>query len=436
MERMLEHALDVFAASVQSPYNFAFAASILLFLGRFSDQGRSPWSQLLRYLFIPVLTWCLGSLSDLIFPNSITWTILPCAACAFYMKDWPIPIRCVRAALLMCAWIYSLAVAEAINVQAHGGIWLAALCSLVYALAIWAIVELLERGFALDASEISMLNIVPVIIVCAVGIANRAILILRSDIGVELYSVHTLESLLSCLSGQVAELVVYACMLQLAHEYAERQRLAAERHLTEVQLEGLKVFQQSSESFHELRHEVKNQYAYIRMLLEQKEFDRAQEFFGEMSMRANPTFAYVATGNDLVDDIVNLEIVRARSAGVRISTRIAVPAQLGLPKTDLLSVLTNLLDNAIEACSTADNPEVCLSMAKDHGALLITVTNPAIHAPRMGADGSFLTSKDDSSRHGYGTSIVKQIAERSGGLADFSFKDGTFTAKAMLLLKG
>ena len=426
----------IIAASVRSPYNFVFAGAILLYLTRFSSDGHSTTRQLLRYLAILAITWALGSLSDQIFPNSITWTILPCALCATLIRDWPVPTRLARTSLLVCAWIYSLAIAEAVNVQMHGGIWLAALASLLYAVFIWCTIELLERSFKVAATDITLLNIIPVLIVCAVGIANRAILILRSDIGVELYSVHTLESLLSCRSGQVAELVVYACALQLAREFAERQRLDAERHLTEVQLEGLKVFQQSSESFHQLRHEVKNQYAYIKMLLEQKQFDRAEEFFGEMSMQANPTFSYVATGNELVDDIVNLEIVRARSAGVQLSTRIAVPERLPFSETDLCSVLTNLLDNAIEASKDTDDPTISLGMAQDHGALLITVSNPSAYEPKIAKDGNFQTSKEDASRHGYGTSIVKRIAERTGGLVDYSYRGGIFTAKVMLLLKG
>ena len=51
-------------------------------------------------------------------------------------------------------------------------------------------------------------------------------------------------------------------------------------------------------------------------MLERQDYKQAEEFFGEMSMRANPTFLHVNSGNRLVDDIVNLELSRATAAGV------------------------------------------------------------------------------------------------------------------------
>lgn len=432
----LQVAVDVFVRSVLSLYNFAYAIAIVLFLTKFSKLEHPVRTLALRFFVMLLVVWCLGTLSDLIFPNSITWTILPVVVAALYLRDWPVPIRLARSTLLMCAWVYSLAVADAINASFHGGILLASLMSLAYVAIIWLLIEFFERKNDAANADIKLLTVVPVIIVCASGLANRAILILRSDFGVEPYSVKTLESLLTCMNGQIAELVVYVCVLMLAKEFSSTQRADAERHLMEVKLEGLRVFQQSSESFHELRHEVKNQYAYIKMLLDQKDFDRAEEFFGEMSMRANPTFSYVATGNELVDDIVNLEIVRARARGVQISPRIAVPEHLPFSGPDLCSLLTNLLDNAIEAAAGGEDPTVNLAMVVDHGTLLISVANPAKSAPVIKENGSLATSKSDVSHHGYGTRIIKRIAQANGGVVNFSYEDGIFTAKVMLVMKG
>uniref|UniRef100_UPI002AC8E43D ATP-binding protein n=1 Tax=Paratractidigestivibacter sp. TaxID=2847316 RepID=UPI002AC8E43D len=172
--------------------------------------------------------------------------------------------------------------------------------------------------------------------------------------------------------------------------------------------------------------------------LEQKDYERAEEFFGEMSMRANPTFLHVNTGNDLVDDIVNLELSRATAAGVDVDSRIAVPAELPYQEIDFAGVLMNLLDNAIEACEHVSPAEKCihLSLVADQGSLLISVSNPASAPPQASDRGGLLTTKDDASMHGNGTVIIKKIAEKYDGVADFSYADGTFTAKVMLPLHG
>lgn len=382
------------------------------------------------------LVWLLGTLSDLVFPNSITWTILPACACGLIFRDFSLPERLARMCLLMCAWMYSLTAAEVVNVQIKGDEYVAATVSLGYMAIVTAIVWLLERHGSLEGPDVSLASVVPVIVVCASGLAARAILYLRSDFGVASYSVSTLESVLTCVNGQVAELVVYYGVLRLVRGFEERRRLLAERHIMDSRLAALDAYRESGENLRILRHEVKNQYAYIKLLLERQDYRSAEEFFGEMSMHANPTFLHVNSGNHLVDDIVNLELSRAAAAGVDVDSRIAVPPELPFEEIDLASLLMNLLDNAIEACADVPAGRKCVRLAliADQGSLIVNVSNPAAAAPTVVEDGRLRTTKTDADLHGYGTGIVRKIAEKYDGVADFSYADGVFTAKVMLAL--
>lgn len=432
---------EVFQASVASPYNLVYALVIVLFL---SDLRGLPQRGLhkmaptlaLRYAEALGIVWILGTISDYIFPNTITWTILPAVACMLLFRDWKLPMRLARMALLVSSWMYSISIAEIVHLDISRGLAGAPFVSFIYMIAMLLLILLLERDAAISDFEESYTLAAPVLVVCASGLAGRAILILRSDFGMEPYSNRTLESLLTCINGEVAAMMVYGVAMHLANEFRHNRHLAEEQRLMEVQVEGLRVYRESAESFHELRHEVKNQYAYIKMLLEQKDYDRAEEFFGEMSMSANPTFAYVATGNQLVDDIVNLELSRARAKGIEVSTKIAVPTELPFSETDLCSLISNLLDNAIEACEkTGEGPIQFGMMAdKDQGVLIVTVSNPSPTPPKLDKDGRLLTTKQNRSSHGYGTRVVRRIAENNGGVADFSYEDGTFTARVMLSL--
>lgn len=437
MPELLQSFAVTLSASVDSLYNVALALSLVLLLTKFhGERRRLLWLLPLRLVIALPVVWVLGTVSDLIFPNSITWTILPTLACGALFRDRKLPAQLVRIALVMCAWLYSLSVADMVNVVVNGGIELASAISLAYMLALRTVLVLLERQNSLDEDNVSLSFVIPVLIVCASGLAERTILYLRSDFGFVYYSASTLESFLTCVNGQLAQLVVYWAVLRLSREFKEKERLQAERHLMEGRYEALLAYRESGESLRRLRHEVKNQYAYIRMLLEQKDYARAEEFFGEMSLRANPTFAMVGSGNTLVDDIVNLEIVKARSAGVEVSPRIAVPSELPYEEIDLCSLLMNLLDNAIEACGDEGVAQktVRLGIVADQGALVVTVVNPAAHAPEHDEHGSLVTTKADAESHGYGTSIVRTVAEKYDGAADFSYYDGEFVARVMLAL--
>ena len=427
--------LSTLRASVASPYNVAYAISIVLLLTRLDGRPRL-WLALLERLGVAlVATWVLGTISDLVFPNSITWTVLPACACALLFRDFRAPARGVRLCLLMCAWMYSLTAAEVANAQVHGGIHMAAAVSLAYMLGVLAVILLLERRGSLEGPDVSLASVLPVLVVCVSGLAARAILYLRSDFGMGPYSVSTLESILTCINGQVAELVVYYATLHLVRGFEERRRMQAERHLMDGRLAALDAYRESGENLRVLRHEVKNQYAYIKLLLERQDYKRAEEFFGEMSMRANPTFLHVNSGNRLVDDILNLELSRATAAGVDVDSRIAVPPELPYEEIDLASLLMNLLDNAIEACDGVPAGQKCvrLGILADQGSLIVSVSNPAVKAP-VQEGGRLRTTKGDTSLHGYGTGIVRKIAEKYDGVADFTFAEGVFTAKVMLAL--
>lgn len=431
----MAEALRVFFFDVIGVYNMAYAAALVPYLTRLQGPARVAVPRVaLRYTVALLATCVLGRLSDAIFPNSITWTILPALACACAFRDLPLPVRVARASLVMCSWMYSLAIAEATTHAFGGGIVVAGLVSLAYMWVMLLLVRGFERRESLDEDAVNMTSVLPVLVVCASGLAARAILILRSDFGVSPYSVSTLESLLTCFNGQIAELVVYWAILRQLREVAERDRLVNERRVMASRMEAMEAYRANADSLHKLRHEVKNQYAYIKMLLERGDYQKAQEFFGQMSMSANPTFQRVNSGNQLVDDIVNLEVNKAQAAGVAVNSRIAVPASLPVEEIDLCSLLMNMLDNAIEGCAAAGDKHVDLRMVYDQGALVVVASNPALRAPDLAADGRLRTTKGDAEMHGYGTSVIRSVAEKYHGLTDFSFEDGIFTTKAMLAL--
>lgn len=425
--------------SILSPYNLAFALAVVPMLSKSEAMTLRVLLKYAKQFAVALATiWLLGTLSDVIFPNSITWTVLPVVTLCMLFRDLYPKSRFCHAGIFMCSWLYSLSVAGAINDMVHGGIWLASGISLGYLAIVWLFVTLMERHVQLDDADVSWSSVIPLLAVCASGLAERAILILRSDFGFVPYSMSALESILTCVNGQIADVVVYGATLLLIRELSDKQKLETEQHLMQSRLEALKAYRESGDQLRILRHEVKNQYAYIRMLLEEKNYDRAEEFFNEMSMHANPTFMRVNSGNDLVDDIVNLEISKGITNGVEISARIGVPAELPFEEIDLCSLLMNLLDNAVEAVSGLPAPQriVNLGMLADQGMLVLKVENPCSQAPQTDGEGHLLTTKDDAGMHGYGTRLVRKIAAKYDGVADFSFHEGIFTAQAMLSIAG
>lgn len=136
-----------------------------------------------------------------------------------------------------------------------------------------------------------------------------------------------------------------------------------------------------------------------------------------------------------MDAVVNAEIAKARAQGVELKTVLAVPHHLGYEGADLYSLLANLLDNAIEGAvaSGATEKVVRLSIMPKGGYYLINVTNPArSDLVRAGSRPTLSTTKRDAAVHGWGTKVVAKIAQKYGGVANYTVEDGQFVANVML----
>lgn len=58
---------------------------------------------------------------------------------------------------------------------------------------------------------------------------------------------------------------------------------------------------------------------------------------------------YSTSGNTIIDGLVNYKLQSVASENIKVETEIVVPEQLNIDIADLVTLLGNLLDNALEA---------------------------------------------------------------------------------------
>ena len=111
-----------------------------------------------------------------------------------------------------------------------------------------------------------------------------------------------------------------------------------------------------------------------------------------------------------------------------------LPKKLPVSDTELCSILSNGLENALHAIGTLEEPLkwVELYCGIRLNKLLIEIKNPYAGQITMQDD----LPVSDRKGHGYGCRSIRSIAAQNGGLCTFDTEHGVFTLRVMLPLHG
>lgn len=95
-------------------------------------------------------------------------------------------------------------------------------------------------------------------------------------------------------------------------------------------------------------------------------------------------------------------------------------------------LLSNLLDNAIEACAKEESPtQIMMLIKKTHGYYRIVVKN-TIRESVLQKNRELKSDKENKALHGWGLRSVAEIAERHLGGLDIYEKSGMFVVSVLL----
>ena len=138
--------------------------------------------------------------------------------------------------------------------------------------------------------------------------------------------------------------------------------------------------------------------------------------------------------NELVDLLCSSFSRKADAIGVQLTVDAKLPQALPLSDTELCSLLSNGLENALHAVSApeASRQWVELYCGVRFNKLLIEIRNPYSGEIAM-QDGLPISNQDG---HGYGCRSIRTIAEHHRGLCSFEPKGGVFTLRVMLPMEG
>ncbi len=177
-----------------------------------------------------------------------------------------------------------------------------------------------------------------------------------------------------------------------------------------------------SDDIREFRHDYKNHMICLQALLEGKEYADALEYVRDITRQDIIESNKFFSGNQIADAILSDKAELAKQSGCKIEFDGFISDEIRA--TDLCIILSNALDNAIEACArfvTDDTKIITLKCDVKQGIQLIRISNP--NEKNVSATE---TSKEDKDNHGFGLYNIRHTVENHNGHMSITSKTPVF----------
>ena len=213
-------------------------------------------------------------------------------------------------------------------------------------------------------------------------------------------------------------------------------QIEKERDIMEIQLQRqqdeMQHLQQQYEEISILRHDFRKGIDCLCGMIEQGDCSGALAYAKRFKERkVNTILSQVQCSSTMLNAVVNAKFNDAQSKGIDTSLRLVVQIPHDL-EFDLSIMLSNLLDNAIEACEkNPSNAQILLTISEEAGYYRLVVRN-TIAASVLKKNQELKTEKANKKLHGWGLRSVTDLVSKRNGLIDFYEKEGMFYVDILL----
>lgn len=220
-------------------------------------------------------------------------------------------------------------------------------------------------------------------------------------------------------------------LLRIRETQREKEYTAQQNQILE---QNYQIAKQSYESNAKMYHDMRNHFALVQSYLVAGKISEAQEYL-EKIIGDRATYPIERwTGIAAVDYILSQKVDAAKQQGIKTAIHAEYPKDCEIDPVDLCTILTNLMDNAIDACVKQPNEaekKIMVTIRRIHQFIIIRIANSSAVAPTV-RNGAFITSKQNQQQHGWGIRSVKSAVEKYQGTIEFDYSDSMFTVNIML----
>lgn len=178
----------------------------------------------------------------------------------------------------------------------------------------------------------------------------------------------------------------------------------------------------------QILHDANKHNIVLHNLLERKKIDEAISYLEEIDKELMKIDRRKFTNNEVVDSILKNKAKIMSENNINYDFNIKIPNQINLSNFDVCIILSNLIDNSIEACKKVkdiSNRHITIKFLIKGENLCIIIKNTYDGNINI-KNNKIITSKSDKELHGYGIQNVTKIVLKNNGYIKSTYDNNVF----------
>lgn len=206
----------------------------------------------------------------------------------------------------------------------------------------------------------------------------------------------------------------------------ERDMLDTQFRQAQTEIASLRQMQQNAAAY---RHDMRHHFTLLQALASKENTDEIKEYLQTAQSDIESITPVRYCENETVNLILSAFAGKAKQDSVSLEADAKLQDSLPFSDTELCSLLSNALENAIHASKQIPDSNkriVRLRVYEKNNKLCIDIRN-SYHTEPVFNEGIPVSEEDG---HGYGTKSMVHIIEKHGGVFRFMVSDGWFIFQA------
>ena len=195
--------------------------------------------------------------------------------------------------------------------------------------------------------------------------------------------------------------------------------LQNELNINELDRTYYKILENQNQELKIYAHDAKKHLSAIQELNDNPQIDK---YIVEMTNRLKAHASNCNSGNKTLDVVINKYCTECKLNGINFNFNIKLSNLKCVENYDLVSVLSNAMDNAVEAAKNSEKRSILLETKRINNFDVLSVSNSCDNEPKI-INKNLFTVKADKTMHGLGTKSIKNTLKKYNGDFEWNYNE-------------